>query len=458
MNPLSVSELTKQIKDLLEWNFSEVYVEGEISNLKFSSSQHVYFNLIDQKARLSCVIFKTNLNEFIQKQLVNGQKVIAIGRISLYEPHGQYHLVISYIQSLGDGLKYKKLEEDKKFLLENGYLENKRPLPLFPKKVIIITSLQAAALRDILNILKRRTQGLEILIYHTTVQGENAKGEILEAINFVNQNYSKLSLDVCILTRGGGSVEELWVFNDLDIAIAFKNCKIPTISAIGHQIDQTLCDLVADKAAETPSAAAEILTKAHLELKSRVLMLKKSIFSNFQRMFNLKMGVFMSLKSQKLIKSIKSYIEVNMLKIDNVSSLVEHKVQNIIFNNSKKFLSLQNLIRSQNPLNKLNTQKIIYLQLNDLNFSNMQKLLENKKHTLENLTNKILALSPQNVLKRGFSITYTKDKKIVKNINDVNNNDTIYTAVLDGTIESIVSKKRGLMYPKIDTKNENKKH
>jgi exodeoxyribonuclease VII large subunit len=453
MKPFSVSELTKQIKDLLEWNFSEVYVEGEISNLKFSSSQHVYFNLIDQKARLSCVIFKTNLNEFIQKQLVNGQKVIAIGRISLYEPHGQYHLVISYIQSIGDGLKYKKLEEDKKFLLENGYLENKKPLPLFPKKVIIITSLQAAALRDILNILKRRTQGLEILIYHTTVQGENAKGEILEAINFVNQNYSKLSLDVCILTRGGGSIEELWVFNDLDIAIAFKNCKIPTISAIGHQIDQTLCDLVADKAAETPSAAAEILTKAHLELENRVLMLKKSIFSNFQRIFNLKMGTFMSLRSQKIIKLIENFIEVRMLKIDNLSSLIEHKIQNIIFNNSKKFLSLQNRIKSQNPLHKLNTQKIIYSRLQASIFISMQKLLENKNHTLDNLTNKILALSPQNVLKRGFSITYTKDKKIVKSINDVSENDIMYTLVLDGAIKSIVSKNADLMYTKIDTKN-----
>ncbi|HHS49150.1 MAG TPA: exodeoxyribonuclease VII large subunit [Desulfurella acetivorans] len=453
MKPFSVSELTKQIKDLLEWNFSEVYVEGEISNLKFSSSQHVYFNLIDQKARLSCVIFKTNLNEFIQKQLVNGQKVIVIGRISLYEPHGQYHLVISYIQSIGDGLKYKKLEEDKKFLLENGYLENKKPLPLFPKKVIIITSLQAAALKDILNILKRRTQGLEILIYHTTVQGENAKGEILEAINFVNQNYSKLSLDVCILTRGGGSIEELWVFNDLDIAIAFKNCKIPTISAIGHQIDQTLCDLVADKAAETPSAAAEILTKAHLELENRVLMLKKSIFSNFQRIFNLKMGTFMSLRSQKIVKLIENFIEVRMLKIDNLISLIEHKIQNIIFNNSKKFLSLQNRIKSQNPLHKLNTQKIIYSRLQASIFMSMQKLLENKNHTLDNLTNKILALSPQNVLKRGFSITYTKDKKIVKSINDVSENDIMYTLVLDGTIKSIVSKNADLMYTKIDTKN-----
>lgn len=441
MKPFSVSELTRQIKDLLEWNFSEVYVEGEISNLKFSSSQHVYFNLIDQKARLMCVIFKTNLNEFIKKQLINGQKVIAIGRISLYEPHGQYHLVISYIQSIGDGLKYKKLEEDKKFLLEKGYLDNKKPLPLFPKKIIIITSLQAAALRDILNILKRRTQGLEILIYHTTVQGENAKGEILEAIDFVNQNYSKLSLDVCILTRGGGSVDELWVFNDLDIAIALKNCKIPTISAIGHQIDQTLCDLVADKAAETPSAAAEILTKAHLELENRVSMLKKSIFSNFQRIYNLKMGIFMSLRSQKLIQLIKNYIEVNMLKLDNLSSVIEHNAKSIIFKNSKRFLSLQNLIKSQNPLNKLNTKKMVYIKLRDLSFSNMQKLLERKKHTLENLTNKILALSPTNVLKRGFSITYNKDKKIVKSISDVNENDIIYTAVLDGTIESIVSKK-----------------
>ncbi|PMP92615.1 MAG: exodeoxyribonuclease VII large subunit [Desulfurella sp.] len=441
MKPLSVFELTKQIKDLLEWNFNEVFVEGEISNLKISSAQHVYFNLVDQKARLMCVIFKSNIDENVKKQLVNGQKVIALGRISLYEPHGQYHLVISYIQSIGDGLKYKKLEEDKKFLLEKGYLENKKPLPFFPKKVIIITSLQAAALKDILNILKRRSPGLEILIYPATVQGENAKKEILKAIEFVNENYAKLSLDVCILTRGGGSVDELWIFNDLDIAIAFKNCKIPTISAIGHQIDQTLCDLVADKIAETPSAAAEILTKAYVDLHKTVLMLKKSIFSNFYRILNSKKANFESLKLTKIIKLVENYIEVNMLKIDNFSALLEHRIQNIIFNKSKKIKSLENRIKLQNPIAKLNTQKITYLKFQNLIVSNMQVLLEKKKHTLLNLTAKITALSPKNVLKRGFSITYTKDKKIIKSINDVKENDYLYTVLYDGKIESVVSKK-----------------
>ncbi|MGC9102465.1 MAG: exodeoxyribonuclease VII large subunit [Desulfurella sp.] len=441
MKPLSVFELTKQIKDLLEWNFNEVLVEGEISNLKISSAQHVYFNLVDQKARLMCVIFKSNIDENVKKQLVNGQKVIALGRISLYEPHGQYHLVISYIQSIGDGLKYKKLEEDKKFLLEKGYLENKKPLPFFPKKVIIITSLQAAALKDILNILKRRSPGLEILIYPATVQGENAKKEILKAIEFVNENYAKLSLDVCILTRGGGSVDELWIFNDLDIAIAFKNCKIPTISAIGHQIDQTLCDLVADKIAETPSAAAEILTKAYVDLHKTVLMLKKSVFSNFYRILNSKKANFESLKLTKIIKLVENYIEVNMLKIDNFSALLEHRIQNIIFNKSKKIKSLENRIKLQNPIAKLNTQKITYLKFQNLIVSNMQVLLEKKKHTLLNLTAKITALSPKNVLKRGFSITYTKDKKIIKSINDVKENDYLYTVLYDGKIESVVSKK-----------------
>ncbi|WP_291494175.1 exodeoxyribonuclease VII large subunit [Desulfurella sp.] len=442
MKPLSVFELTKQIKDLLEWNFNEVFVEGEISNLKISSAQHVYFNLVDQKARLMCVIFKSNIDENVKKQLVNGQKVIALGRISLYEPHGQYHLVISYIQSIGDGLKYKKLEEDKKFLLEKGYLENKKPLPFFPKKVIIITSLQAAALKDILNILKRRSPGLEILIYPATVQGENAKKEILKAIEFVNENYAKLSLDVCILTRGGGSVDELWIFNDLDIAIAFKNCKIPTISAIGHQIDQTLCDLVADKIAETPSAAAEILTKAYADLYKSILMLKKTIFSNFYRILNSKKANFFNLKLTKIIKLVENYIEVNMLKNDNLSALLEHKIQNIIFDKSKKVKSLENRIKIQNPIAKLNAQKITHLKLQNLIVSNMLSMLEKKKHLLLNLTDKITALSPKNVLKRGFSITYTKDNKIIKSVDDVKENDYLYTILYNGKIESVVLKKQ----------------
>ena len=311
-----------------------------------------------------------------------------------------------------------------------------------PKKVIIITSLQAAALKDILNILKRRSPGLEILIYPATVQGENAKKEILKAIEFVNENYAKLSLDVCILTRGGGSVDELWIFNDLDIAIAFKNCKIPTISAIGHQIDQTLCDLVADKIAETPSAAAEILTKAYADLYKSILMLKKTIFSNFYRILNSKKANFFNLKLTKIIKLVENYIEVNMLKNDNLSALLEHKIQNIIFDKSKKVKSLENRIKIQNPIAKLNAQKITHLKLQNLIVSNMLSMLEKKKHLLLNLTDKITALSPKNVLKRGFSITYTKDNKIIKSVDDVKENDYLYTILYNGKIESVVLKKQ----------------
>ncbi|MGB9755408.1 MAG: exodeoxyribonuclease VII large subunit [Desulfurella sp.] len=440
MKPLSVSELTKQIKDLLEWNFSEVYVEGEISNLKSSGSKHMYFNLIDSKSTLKCVIFKSHITENIKKQLLDGQKVIAIGRLNVYEPYGDYHLIISYIQSMGDGLKYKKLEEDRKFLLENGYLDNKKPMPFFPKKIIIITSPQGAAIRDILNILKRRTQGLELLIYPVTVQGETAKKEILEAIEFVNEHYSQLSLDVCILTRGGGSVDDLWIFNDLDIAMAFKNCKISTISAIGHQIDQTLCDLVADKVAETPSAAAELLTKAYFDQLNHVLMLKKSVFSNLQRILNLKAYTLAGVWSQRIVNFIKDYIEIRILKVDNLSTNIDHKTQNILFNKNKKLTELENKIKNQNPFNKLNIQKHAVLRFQNSLASSTQKLLFQKKITIENLENKIIALNPQNILKRGFSITYTKNHKIVKSIDDVKNKDTIYTKVFDGEIKSTVLK------------------
>ncbi len=452
MKPLSVSELTKQIKDLLEWNFSEVFVEGEISNLKFSSSKHIYFNLVDSKSTLKCVIFKSNINESSKKQLTDGQKVIALGRLSVYEPYGEYHLIVSFIQSIGDGLKYKKLEEDKKFLLEKGYLENKRQLPMFPKSVIVITSPNGAAIRDILNIIKRRAQGLEIIIYPTTVQGENAKKEILEAIEFVNGNYLRLDLDVCILARGGGSIDDLWVFNDLDIAIAYKHCAIPTISAIGHQIDQTLCDLVADIAAETPSAAAELLTKAWVEQMRAVSMLEKAIFSNFKRILNLKSYLYAGVWSKKIIKFIKNYIEINMLKIDNLSSQIERQMQNVLFVKHKQFNDAKARIKHQHPINKLHLQKQTYLRHKDSLIASIQKILVIKKHSIENLESKINALSPHNVLKRGFSITYTKDNKIIKSVNDVKNSETIYTRLGDGSIESIVSNKR-LVDAKIYTKN-----
>ncbi len=451
MKPLSVSQITKQIKDLLEWNFSEVFVEGEISNLKFSSSKHIYFNLVDSKSALKCVIFKSNVNEST-KQLTDGQKVIALGRLGVYEPYGEYHLIVSFIQGIGDGLKYKKLEEDKKFLLEKGYLENKRQLPMFPKRVIVVTSPHGAAIRDILNILKRRSSGLEIIIYPTTVQGDNAKKEILEAIEFVNKNYSRLNLDVCILTRGGGSIDDLWVFNDLDIAIAYKNCAIPTISAIGHQIDQTLCDLVADIAAETPSAAAELLTKAWVSANEAVSMLEKAVFSNFKRILNLKTYLLAVVWSERLVKFMNNYIEIRMLKVDNLCSHIERQIQNILFIKDKQLKYTKSAIIHQHPINKLHLQKQTYLRYKDSLITSIQKILFIKKHSIENLESKINALSPHNVLKRGFSITYTQDNKIVRSNNDIEIGETIYTRLAFGSIESIVSKKH-LVNAKIDTEN-----
>lgn len=276
---LSVSELTTHLKNILESSFSDIWVEGELSNLSIPQSGHAYFSLKDEQSQIRAVLFRSS-QRFLKFTLQHGMQVTCRGRVSVYEPRGEYQLIVEYIEPKGVGALQLAFEQLKKRLAQEGLFdaEKKKPLPILPHCIGIVTSPTGAAIRDMLRVIKRRHPKMEILLYPVPVQGPDAAPAIVEAIRYFNR---EKTTDVIIIGRGGGSLEDLWAFNEEAVARAIHASRIPIISAVGHETDYTISDFVADLRAPTPSAAAEmvVLTEEHFceTIASYQLQLRKSI-------------------------------------------------------------------------------------------------------------------------------------------------------------------------------------
>src|SRR5215469_10933666 len=267
---LSVTELTRHVRDILESRLGEVWVEGEISNYRKQSSGHHYFTLKDDGAHLACVMFARSFGAQSSVALADGMQIQAYGRVTVYEARGQYQLIVELVQPRGQGLLQARFEALKRKLEAEGLFElsRKRPLPRFPRRIALVTSPTGAAVKDMLNILQRRSPWLRVLICPVRVQGEGAAEEIAETIRYLNLNRGQLRLDGLIVGRGGGSLEDLWEFNEEVVARAIHDSVLPVISAVGHEIDFTIADFVADLRAPTPSAAAELVAPAQEFLRN----------------------------------------------------------------------------------------------------------------------------------------------------------------------------------------------
>jgi exodeoxyribonuclease VII large subunit len=270
----TVSQLTSSIKIVLEDSFQSIWIEGEISNFK-AVAGHFYFTLKDDKSELKCVFFKSS-NEKIKFEIKDGMQVLCCGRISIYEQRGVYQLYVARMETKGVGALQLAFEQLKEKLFKEGLFEeaHKKPIPLLPERIGIVTSITGAAIRDILHVLNKRFSNVNVVINPVKVQGDGAKEEIASAI----EEFNRLgSVDVMIVGRGGGSLEDLWAFNEETVARAVYNSKIPVISAVGHEIDWTICDFVADMRAPTPSVAAEIVIAKKSELSDRLDEIEKKI-------------------------------------------------------------------------------------------------------------------------------------------------------------------------------------
>ena len=278
---LTVSQLSRQIKDLLEGAFPEVWVEGEISNLSAPHSGHIYFTLKDEQSQVRAVLFRS-AQRHLRFLLEQGMQVICRGRLGVYEPRGEYQLIAEYVEPKGIGALQKAFEELKAKLAKEGLFERerKKPLPVLPRRIGIITSPTGAAIRDILQVIRRRHPRVEILIHPVPVQGVEAAPAIVEAIRYFNR---ERTADVLIVGRGGGSLEDLWAFNEETVARAIAASQIPVISAVGHETDYTIADFVSDLRAPTPSAAAELVVESDMHLRDTVRSLQSRLAMSIQQ-------------------------------------------------------------------------------------------------------------------------------------------------------------------------------
>ena len=433
----TVSELNRLSRQTLESKFPLIWVEGEISNFSMPASGHWYFKMKDETATISCAMFrKQNSRSSFKPQ--NGIKALARCKITIYEVSGNYQLIIEQIESAGIGALQRKFEELKKQLFNEGIFddEHKLPIPKYPKKIGIITSPTGAAIQDILSILKRRYPIASVLVYPSIVQGNTLDGtsaakELTERIIFANKENN---CDVLILTRGGGSIEDLWAFNDETLARSIHDSKIPIISAVGHEIDYTISDFVSDCRAPTPSAAAEIVSpdinSIVQRLNEKELQLNHMILGFLQARYQKIDNLFIRIKNPNdYLFHVKTQIEGLRNRIyKNITSKI--KIDKETLTHIDK--NLQRNHPSEYLYNLFDRLCILEKRLNN----EVIELLITKRKKWESSLRLLEAVSPLNTIKRGYAIVLNKDKKIIKRTSDIKINDRIFTMLGDGGVFS----------------------
>ncbi|WP_102400855.1 exodeoxyribonuclease VII large subunit [Haloimpatiens massiliensis] len=350
---LTVGKLNNYIKKIMDNDFilKNIYVKGEISNLKLHSSGHIYFSLKDSDGKISCIMFRDAAKN-LSFQPENGMKVLATGRVSVYIKEGNYQLYCSEMQIEGVGELHIAFENLKKKLYEKGLFEDehKKSLPKYPKKIGVITSATGAAVRDIINVCKRRNPKIEILIYPTLVQGDTASVEIINALKYLDK---KEDIEGIIVARGGGALEELWAFNDENLANAIYKCKTPVVSGVGHETDFTIVDFVSDRRAPTPSAAAEIMIPKLEDMYKEVYDYGQYLYSYMERFMDLSYNKINSLKSKLELNSPLNDIVNGYRVLDNYKNSLESIIKNKIYLEKDKLNEYKIVLEGNNPLNSL---------------------------------------------------------------------------------------------------------
>ena len=414
MNYQTVGEFTSYLKLMFDTSskMRNVYLKGEISNFKKHTTGHMYFSLKDETSKINAIMFASSASK-LKFVPLDGTKVLVHGRVSIYEATGNYQIYVDEMEEDGVGNLYKKYEELKKKLELEGLfdLKNKKPIPKFPKRVGVITAKTGAAVRDIVMTIKKRCPIVEVIVFSSLVQGDGAKEDIVKNIKLA-ENYN---IDTLLVGRGGGSIEDLWPFNEEIVARAIYNCPIPIISAVGHETDFTIADFVADVRAATPTAGAVIATPDLFDL----------IKHNNQLRIRL---------NEVMIKNLK----VIGLKLDRFKSSYVLKNPFVMYDNKKQKLMLFNdkinnlfnniIMDKKNKINNLSKSFVI---------TNPTNIFKNKINKIEVLIGKLAVINPINTLKRGYSVSY-KNEKIVNSIKNINENDILKINVSDGIIESKV--------------------
>jgi exodeoxyribonuclease VII large subunit len=434
---LTVSELTREIKDILEMQFADILVEGEISNLKVPPSGHIYFTLKDDLSQIRVVLFKSQARS-LRFSPEDGLQVICRGRVSLYEKRGEYQLILEEMEPKGIGALQLAFLQLKERLEKEGFFDpsRKRPIPMIPQKIGIVTSPTGAVIRDMLQIIERRFENVHLLLYPVRVQGEGAASEIAKGIEYFNE---QTEVDVIIVARGGGSLEDLWAFNEEEVARAIFYSQIPVLSAVGHETDYTISDFVADVRAPTPSAAAELVVKDKRDVKNTLRFLEVRLGSEVLQI--LQEGRTHLSHLNKRLKDPRKRIEEDFLKVDDLSNRFLFLTSWIVNTKREKHLHLYEGLFLRNPNQKVKHLRRFISEAERRLLQNIKHSIEIWRQRLEGRTGQLDSLSPISILQRGYSITRKiPSLEILRDSNQVREGDRVEVRLFRGTLVCGVEK------------------
>ena len=436
-NIFTVSRLNAEVRLLLENEMGIVWLVGEISNFSAPVSGHWYLTLKDSRAQVKCAMFRGN-NRRVSFKPQNGNQVLVKARLSLYEPRGDYQLIIESMQPEGDGRLQQQFDELKMKLAGEGLFAqtNKQPLPEHPKRVGVITSKTGAALFDILDVLKRRDPSLPVVIYPTMVQGEEAAIQIAQAIGCAN---SRNECDVLIVGRGGGSLEDLWCFNNEILARTIASSQIPIISAVGHEIDVTIADFVADMRAPTPSAAAELVSRDNSH-KTQAFQARQHKLLSAIRYYLAEQKQHASQLMHRLERQHPSYqLQRQSQQLDELDMRLQRAMKQLITTRQQSVERKHHRLQLASPVTRLAEQRSKLDRAEQKLMDAMDRKLLTARHQLAIAAEKLDTVSPLATLKRGYSITQTEQGQVVTQATDVKTGDTLVTRLADGELRSTVN-------------------
>ena len=431
---VSISSVIARIKNVLTqtMDLDGIWIQGEISNLTKHRSGHYYFSLKDKSGEMSCVMFSSYVSR-LNFNVEEGMRVLVSGSINVYEQRGSLQLVIRQMKQDGLGDLYLEFEKRKQDLLRAGYFDesHKKAKPDYIENIGLVTGAQAAALQDVLSTIQRRWPMMKVTLYHSLVQGSFAPKSLIQSLKEADTH----NHDALLIVRGGGSFEDLFCFNDIQLVKTIYSLNTYIVSGVGHEVDTTLCDLVCDHRSVTPTAAAQWVTLDQYEVMTQILKDRELLRQNMSMILNHNKLKLDSYKNHPYLKDPKSFIIEKQLKLDGYNTQIEHALE----------LELQkkNVIKNYTQQMHLRMMNIVKVQENKLSMvpeklrSNMQVLLQNSRHSLQKNCALLDAYSPLKVLSRGYSISKIEDQ-VIKHVKDVARDDIMVTRVNDGVITSCV--------------------
>ncbi|AHX61165.1 exodeoxyribonuclease VII large subunit [Aeromonas media] len=428
----TVTRLNSAVRMILEQDLGLVWLTGELSNLAMPSSGHWYFSLKDISAQVRCAMFKGN-NRRVPFRPQDGMQVLVQARVSLYEPRGDYQLIIESMQPAGDGMLALRFEELKRRLGAEGLFDEgrKRPLPREPRAVGLVTSATGAALHDMLTVLGRRAPDLPVFIYPTQVQGSAAISQIVAAITLANR---RAEVDVLIVGRGGGSLEDLWCFNEEAVARAIAHSAIPVVSAVGHEVDVTISDFAADLRAPTPSAAAELVAPDRSARAQRLVHLKQRLVQAISRRQTAARHGFALLQKRLDHQDPKRRLEQQSQRLDELSGRLQHLLNLRLHQGERRLANLELRLQARSPEKLLAAGKRRHQLAQERLHTLMNKRQDLAAHRLAMLSARLDGISPLATLGRGYSITRTPNGEVIRRAAQVSPGQQLVTTLAEGAL------------------------